>query len=181
VWCGFGTALGAVVGAQVASSIPGELLNQVFAVLVLAIALYMMFGNRKESNKFATKGRLAAVGLGAGSVSALMGIGGGAVLVPALVWFQVNIRQAIGCAAFSGIIIALFGSGSFVVSGWQHNSLENGFLGYIYWPAAVSIAITSVIFAPIGARMGQNMNTQKLKKVFAVFLVLVSIRMLWGL
>ena len=180
LWCGVGIAIGAVAGAQIATAISGQLLKQIFAVLVMTIAAYMMFGSRRESKSHATHPRLATVGTSAGLLSALMGIGGGAILVPALVWYRVNIRQAIGCAAFSGIIIAIFGSASFILSGWEYNSLANGFVGYVYWPATVSIAVTSVLFAPIGARLGQRMNTQGLKKVFAVFLVLVSIRMLWG-
>lgn len=180
LWCGLGIALGAVLGAQVATAIPGLWLKRIFAILVLAIALYMMFGQRRESKNHVTQLRLATVGMGAGSLSALMGIGGGALLVPALVWFRVNIRQAIGCAAFSGIIIAVFGSATFIISGWNYDTLANGFIGFVFWPGTVSIAITSMLLAPVGARLGQQMDTQKLKKIFAIFLILVSIRMLWG-
>ncbi|MDM7861678.1 sulfite exporter TauE/SafE family protein [Alteromonas sp. ASW11-36] len=181
VWCGFGIGLGAIVGAQIASAIPGTALKLIFACLVIAIALYMLFGRRVESDNSATKPKLATIGITTGTLSALMGIGGGALLVPALIWYRVNIRQAIGCAAFSGIVIAVFGSSSFVVSGWDYGQLSQGYLGYIYWPATLSIAATSVFTAPMGAKLGQQMNTQLLKKIFAVFLVIVSIRMLWGL
>lgn len=180
LWCGAGIAIGATAGAQIAAAIPGQLLKQIFAVLVFAIALYMIFGTRRESQNTATNRRLSIVGVGAGTLSALMGIGGGALLVPALVWYRVNIRQAIGCAAFSGIIIAIFGSVSFIVSGWHYSQVANGFIGFVYWPATLGIAVTSVITAPLGARLGQRINTQWLKRVFAVFLILVSIRMLWG-
>ncbi|MBT0585375.1 sulfite exporter TauE/SafE family protein [Alteromonas oceanisediminis] len=181
LWSGIGIAFGAIIGAQVASRIPGAVLKGIFAVLVMLIALYMMFGSRRESTHTASQPKLVGIGASVGTLSALMGIGGGALLVPALVWYRVNIRQAIGCAAFSGILIAVFGSASFVISGWHYGALTEGFIGYVFWPASVSIAVISVFTAPLGAKLGQRMNTQGLKKVFAVFLVLVSIRMLWGL
>ncbi|WP_100643748.1 sulfite exporter TauE/SafE family protein [Alteromonas facilis] len=181
LWCGVGIGVGAIVGATLASHLPGSVLKGIFAGLVMAIASYMLFGRQVTSNNEISSQKLGVIGFGTGTLSAIMGIGGGALLVPALVWYRVNIRQAIGSAAFSGIIIAIFGSVSFAVSGWHYSHLSDGYLGYVYWPATLSIAATSVFTAPLGARLGQRLNTQRLKKVFAVFLVIVSIRMLWGL
>jgi len=111
----------------------------------------------------------------------LMGIGGGALLVPALVWFQVPIRQAIGCAAVSGLVIALFGTGSFIHAGWNLPDLPDWSLGYVYLPAGFGIMATSIFTAGFGARLGQNMPTELLKKILAGLLVLVSIRMIIGM
>ena len=78
LYTGLGIAFGAIAGAQVASHMSGELLKDVFAVLVILIALQMIFGKQKASDNEASKGTLAAVGGTAGILSALMGIGGGA-------------------------------------------------------------------------------------------------------
>jgi uncharacterized protein len=180
LYSGVGMALGAIIGAQLASVIPGELLKKVFAVLVIAIVIYMVFGKRAESNHQVTKTKLSFIGLVTGSLSALMGIGGGAILVPALVWLNVNIKQAIGSAAFCGLIIALFGSLSFVQAGWQHTDLPSLSFGYVYLPASLGIVLLSVFTASWGAKLGQNLDTLLLKKIFAGFLLLVSLRMLLG-
>lgn len=181
VYSGIGIAFGAVAGAFVASAISGHLLKNIFAVLVMLVAAQMIFGKREASRHEASKPTLIAVGSGVGGISALMGIGGGALLVPALVWFRVGVRQAIGCAAFSGLVVALFGTSSFIFTGADVPGLPEKAIGYVYWPATLGIVCTSVFTANLGARLGQRMNTQLLKKILAGLLVLVSIRMIVGI
>ncbi|MFS1702508.1 sulfite exporter TauE/SafE family protein [Alteromonas sp. AMM-1] len=181
LWCGSGIAFGAVIGAQIASLMPAALLQKVFAVLVIVIAAQMVFGKRQASRFSATPLIFIVVGLVAGVISALMGIGGGALLVPALVWFQVPMRQAIGCAALSGLVIALFGTSSFILAGWGLPQLPEWALGYVYLPAGAGIMATSVFTAGYGARLGQTLPTDLLKKILAGILVLVSIRMIMGM
>nr|WP_136251497.1 sulfite exporter TauE/SafE family protein [Ningiella ruwaisensis] len=176
-----GIAIGAILGAQFAASISGVMLQRVFAILVVLIALQMVFNRHRVSAHQTNKGILTGVGLGSGFVSSLMGIGGGALIVPALVWFQVNIKTAIGCASACGVLIAIFGSISFVIAGWQKPYLPDYSLGYVYLPATLGIVITSMITARVGAKLTNKLDTRKLKRIFAVFLVLVSIRMMIGI
>lgn len=176
-----GIAIGAVLGAQFASMISGVVLQRIFAGLVVLIALQMIFNRHRRSMHSTSPSILAGIGLGSGFFSALMGIGGGALIVPALVWFQVNIKKAIGCASACGVMIAFFGTLSFIYAGWQKPYLPEYSLGYVYLPATLGIVITSMLTAPIGARLTNKLDTVKLKRIFAVFLVLVSIRMMIGI
>lgn len=180
LWCALGISFGAIVGAQVASSLPGEVLKDVFGYLVLAIAAQMVFGGQRKSDNRMSPPVLTTIGLVTGMISAFMGIGGGALMVPALVWFRVDIKQAIGCAAFCGLVIAVFGSASFVQAGWQAPGLPQWSLGYVYLPAALGIVITSVFTARVGAKISHRLNTRMLKRVFAGFLLVVSARMILG-
>lgn len=179
-WCALGISVGAIIGAQVASSIPGELLKSIFAYLVLAIAAQMVFGGRKASEYEMSPAILTLIGFVTGLVSAFMGIGGGALMVPALIWFKVNIKHAIGCASFCGLVIALFGTASYIYAGWQLPLLPQWSVGYVYLPAMLGIVITSVFTARIGAKISHKLNTKVLKRIFAGFLVIVSARMLLG-
>lgn len=179
-WCAIGISVGAVIGPQIASSMAADNLQAVFAILVLLIALQMIFIQPKASDTGISRSVLVLIGFGTGIISAFMGIGGGALMVPALVWFKVDVKQAIGCAAFCGIVIAFFGSVSFVHAGWNVSGLPNGAIGYIYFPAALGIVMTSVFTAKLGAKLSHQLNTKNLKMIFAGFLCLVSLRMLLG-
>ncbi len=181
MWCGLGIAFGAIFGAQVASAISGTMLKNVFAVMMVLIALQMIFGKRRMSTHHASRSSLTTIGAGSGFFSALMGIGGGVLLVPALVWFRVNMRQAIGCAALCGLVVAVFGTASFIFAGLHVSELPGMTLGYVYLPATFGIVVTSVFTAGVGARLGQTIDTELLKKLLAGLLILVSIRMIVGI
>jgi uncharacterized membrane protein YfcA len=180
-YCAIGIAVGASLGGFFATKISGVLLQRIFAGLVIVIALQMIFGRNRVSSYTLGKASLGTIGVGGGFISALMGIGGGALLVPILVWFQVNIKKAIGCAALCGVVIAAFGTTSFIYTGFNKPYLPEYSFGYVYLPATFGIVITSMITARIGAKLTAKLDTQKLKRIFAVFLVLVSIRMIIGL
>jgi uncharacterized membrane protein YfcA len=179
-YSGIGIAIGAIFGAQLATHVSGQLLKNTFALLVLVIVLYMLFGKRKTSSYAASKPILSGVGGVTGFLSALMGIGGGVIMVPALVWFKVSIKQAIGCASFCGALIAVFGSLSFVQAGWNNENLPQYAFGYVYLPAGIGIVSTSVLTASYGVQMGHKLNTDTLKKVFSGFLIVISLYMLFG-
>lgn len=181
LYTAIGIAIGASLGGLFATSISGIMLKRIFAFFVIVIALQMIFGRNKVSKLSLAKPALSGIGLGSGFLSALMGIGGGAILVPILVWFQINIKKAIGCASLCGVVIAAFGTISFIYSGLNATYLPQYSLGYVYLPATIGIVITSMLTAPIGAKLTAKLDTKKLKRIFAVFLVLVSIRMIIGL
>ena len=72
----------------------------------------------------------------------------------------------------------MFGTLGYVIAGWQHYQLSDGFIGYIYLPALLGIVSTSVFTAPIGAKLTQRLPVLMIKRVFGVFLLLVGARMI---
>ena len=178
---GAGMAIGAIIGAEFATQISGYWLKNIFAVFVMLIAMQMLFGRKDVSKNAASNTTLTTAGAGVGGISALMGIGGGAILVPILVWFQVNMRQAIGCAALTGLVIAFFGSAGYIYNGLSVDNLPQYAIGYVYLPAALGIVSTSIFTANIGARLGQKLNVSVLKKIMAGLLIVVAVRMIVGI
>ncbi|MBI3188500.1 MAG: TSUP family transporter, partial [Gammaproteobacteria bacterium] len=64
------------------------------------------------------------------------------------------------------------------VNGWQHASLPTDTLGYVHLPAFIGIVISSVLFAPLGARLTHSLPVPILKKIFGGLLLLLGIKLL---
>ena len=111
--------------------------------------------------------------------SSWFGIGGGTFTVPYLSWMRFDMRQAVATSAACGIPIALTGAVANVAAGWDNELLPSGATGYIYWPAVVGIALTSVPFARVGAKLAHRLDAALLKKLFAVLLCVVGIRFIF--
>ena len=182
-WVMAGVAFGALVSGFAASFIPEKMLRLVFALSVVFIAMRMVLsvGSKTNPDQPLPKGPvLGSISAIMGALSGLIGIGGGALLVPMLHYFSVDIKKAIGCAAACGIVIAFFGSIGYVSAGWQVTDLENGFMGFVYLPALFGIVITSWFMAPIGARATHYLPVNIIKKVFAMLLVIIAIKMVFS-
>lgn len=100
--------------------------------------------------------------------------------VPFLQWCNVAMRHAVATSAACGLPIALAGAAGYLFSGWGREELPPGSSGYLYWPAFAGISIASVLFAPLGARLAHALPAARLKRFFALFLVLLGVKMLWG-
>ena len=105
-------------------------------------------------------------------------IGGGTLSVPFLLWNNLDMRKAIGTSAAIGFPIALAGCFGYIVNGWNAANLPPYSFGYIYLPGLFGIVIVSMFTAPLGARLAQTLPVPKLKKCFALLLIVVGIRML---
>ena len=146
----------------------------------MAYVASQMFINFQARAERQLPGRLALflAGKGIGAVSAVVAIGGGTLTVPYLVWNNVNLKQAIGTSAAIGFPIAIAGTFGYLWHGWQANSGVNYLFGYVYLPAVLLISMVSYFTAPLGAQLAHRLPVPILKKVFAVFLVYLSIKML---
>ena len=113
-------------------------------------------------------------GSGIGIVSAIVGIGGGSLTVPLLVWRGVTPVRAVGtslaCVFFFGIGSAL----GYALQAPPGAVELPGAFGYVYLPAALGVALASVFAAPYGTRLAHALSGPALKRVFAVFLLLVG-------
>jgi uncharacterized protein len=174
-----GAAVGAWSVGYLAHNISGVLLQMIFGGAVFLLALRML-GSRSLVGKKVLPGTVptAAISVVLGGIASLLGIGGGALFVPMLNYYSVDMRRAIGCAAASGIAISTFGTIGYVIAGWQHNKLEDGFVGYIFLPALLGIVSTSVFTAPLGAKLTHTLPVLTIKRVFGVFLLVVSAKMI---
>jgi hypothetical protein len=176
-----GIVLGGLGGSVIAEMVPVELLPKIFATIVLLLALQMLLSMRMTSQRPIPSSVACACSGGViGVISSLAGIGGGSLTVPYLNWHGVEMRRAIGCASLSGAIIAVAGMVGFIFSGLNEAALPPMSIGYVYLPALIGIVSTSVITTRYGAALVNRLPTMTLKKIFAIFLLLISSKMFLG-
>ncbi|MBU2871943.1 sulfite exporter TauE/SafE family protein [Colwellia sp. E2M01] len=177
-------AVGALMGAFIADSLSVKTLTHFFSIVVILLAVYMLL-SIKASKVSEVKSLPAAYVLQllsfiTGITSSLMGIAGGAILVPALSFFGLRVRHAIGIATACGVMVALFGSIGYIITGWNVANLPDWSIGYIYLPALFGIVVSSSLVAPIGVKLASKLPVKTLNKFFAVFLIFVAIKMMLG-
>eukprot|EP00998_Keelungia_sp_KM082_P009817 NODE_6003_length_664_cov_0.940410_g5980_i0.p1 GENE.NODE_6003_length_664_cov_0.940410_g5980_i0~~NODE_6003_length_664_cov_0.940410_g5980_i0.p1 ORF type:complete len:146 (+),score=10.72 NODE_6003_length_664_cov_0.940410_g5980_i0:2-439(+) len=123
----------------------------------------------------------AVLGVLAGSLSAMMGIGGGTICVPVLNFLGYDIRRAVGTAAAIGLIIALPGTIGYAMSGIGVDGRPPFSIGYVNVLAAALLIPMTVLCAPIGARIAHTIPRRALRMCFGLFLAITSLRMFYDL
>jgi uncharacterized membrane protein YfcA len=173
-WLVPGLLLGGVLGAAFATTLRGETLRWIVAGFCYLAALQLAFGTARGAGTRAdapASPGLTAAGIGIGATSAVVGIGGGSLTVPLLVWLGVAPVRAVGTSSACGVAIALASAAGYIGLGPPAGSLPAGSVGYVYLPAAVGIALASILMAPWGAKLAHRLSGGALKRVFALFLV----------
>ena len=174
-----GIVLGALLGSYVAVGVSEHLLTNLFAVSVILIAVKMFFKLQLSSEvTLPVTPVVIAIGSFIGCLSAMIGIGGGSLTVPILSYWKTPMAKAVATSSACGLPIAVAGTLGFIIMGQQQADLPAFSSGYVYWPAVVGIIITSVIFAPIGAKLAHKISAPLLSKIFATFLLLVGTKVL---
>jgi uncharacterized membrane protein YfcA len=180
-WMVPGLLLGGWLGSFLAVALSGEALRWCVAVYCFLVAAQMAFGGPRGGASAADvvpRGwPMAAAGSGIGAVSAIVGIGGGSMTVPLLVWRRVRPVRAVGTSSACGIFIGLASAAGYALNA-PPGALPAHAVGYVYLPAAVGIALGSVLAAPLGTRLAHAISGAALKRVFAGFMVLVGISVL---
>ena len=121
---------------------------------------------------------LAVFAILSGGVSALAGIGGSAFTVPLLLECGIPLRRAMAVSVALTVTIAPLVAAVYVITGLHAVSLPEGTLGYVYWPAALSVGLGTTLAAPLGGRVARKISQVWLARVFALLLVFVSIHLI---
>ncbi|MCJ2165825.1 MULTISPECIES: sulfite exporter TauE/SafE family protein [unclassified Pseudodesulfovibrio] len=176
-----GIITGTFLGAWVASLLSTMFLKVFFGLFLYYVASKMLMKSKAKSTR-ELPGYLGIFGAGngIGIFSALVGIGGGTLTVPFLSWCNQTMHVAIATAAAVGLPIALAGTAGYVINGWGVEGIPGPHVGYVYLPAFLGIICMSVVTAPLGAKLAHSLPVDKLKKIFAVLLLIVGTKMLWS-
>lgn len=183
-WMVPGLLLGGWLGSRVAVRIDGDVLRYIIAGYCLIAAAQLLFGKVREGDGSgvvpAPRGAwMSAAGVGIGAVSAVVGIGGGSMTVPLLVWRGIAPVRAVGTSSACGVAIGLASAFGYALHA-PAGALPDYAIGYVYLPAAIGVAMTSVLAAPYGMRLAHRLHGDTLKRVFACFLAAVAVSLLAG-
>lgn len=175
-----GVIIGGLLGSLIAHLISAGFLAKLFAIIEIAIAFKLLL-NMQPSPQRVLPGIMgqSSAGTVIGCLSSLVGIGGGTLTTPYLVWHNVSIQQAIATSSAVSLPIAAAGTIGFMLTGWQVTQLPDYTTGYIYWPAFIGITLASFFTAPIGARLTHQLPASRLRKAFALLLFILAIKMFW--
>ncbi|MDO9463748.1 MAG: sulfite exporter TauE/SafE family protein [bacterium] len=174
-------ALTGVIGAQLGSYlneiIPDNIIKFIFTVVVIIFGFKMWIGtnNGKEetsttntSNIKFNKSLALILGLIAGTASGLLGIGGALIMVPVMhIFLHIPMNICVGTSLFIVFFNSLSGVVGYIARGDANLKL------------AIFIAVGSVLAAPFGAKLSVKISREKLRKIFAVVLVLAGIAILF--
>lgn len=173
--------LGATFGISLSGIMSKQMLLGLFGTLLLLLAAQLTFGRPgwKLAELMPGGATRAGLGTGIGTLSALMGIGGGTFGVSLMTLFGMPIHRAVATAAGWGVAIGLPGALAAIFVGWGREGLPPMSLGFVNLPAFGLISVFTVLMAPVGAALAHRLPADNLRKLFGALLVLVAARMVW--
>ena len=179
--CGLG---GGLAGSTLATYLPERALKTGFGGLVLAIAIWMGLGMMPKLAKQRAEPKdnprlLPALGFPIGMVSGLTGLGGGALIVPALVLaLDFPMHMAIGTSVSAIILTSLGGITGYIIHGIGVPDLLPYSIGYINLPMWLCLAGMSVPLAQLGAKTAHALPAKQLRYIFIALMVYIGLRMI---
>ena len=173
------TIFGSIIGAIIAGLISGFWLTFIFAFIAFFVSINLFIN--KEEFKIGDnipKGFFGSfLPLSVGTLSSMLGIGGGTFNVSLMTMFGKTIHKAVGTASGLGFYLAIPGTIFFIITGWNIENLPLGSLGYVNIIGLLLIAPISSYAAPIGAKSASKLDNKVLTNIFAIFLLITSARM----
>jgi hypothetical protein len=182
---GFSSAVTALATTKLAAWLSGRHLRIAFGLMVMASAIKMLTEGEAKAQKkleFLSKPGipgLMGVGLAAGIVAALAGVGGAIVTIPMMYYFlNMPLKLAIGTSSATIVITALFSVVGYILNGIGRAGLPEWSFGFVDLQRGAALAVGTVLMARVGAYVSFKTHPFQLKKLFAIFVILVSIYML---
>ena len=182
-----GIIIGTLLGAGIAKLLSGAHLAILFGIIVWLLALRVfLVKNSENQNETRTveellpvKIWLLPINILIASLASIMGLGGGGFMITFLQIRKVPMRIAIPIATMMGIPVAILGTISYIILGWNDPNLPHWSTGYVYWPAVLGITLMSIFTAPLGAKLAHKLPGKLLRWIFVLMLVIIGAKMVF--
>lgn len=172
--------IGVVLGSLAPSVIDGAQVKTVFGLMLVAVSLHMLassFWKLQLFEHLPLRPVQYPLAIFVGGMSALLGIGGGTLMVPLLTIFAFPIHRAVSTASVFGLIISVPATMIYIANGWNIQDMPPLTTGYVNWAIFAILVPMTMLFAPLGVKLAYSLNVPQLKRAFAIFLFLVGIKM----
>jgi uncharacterized protein len=176
---------GAPTGAYLASILHSRGLQLIFATFECLVALKIWLETSPNARTVEAKHinglGYQAFGGTVGVLSSLLGVGGGTVSIPIMLYLGTPIHRAIGTAAAIGLPVSVMASIGYMVAGWSVPNLPQPSLGFVYLPAFIGITAGSLLTVSHGVALTYKLPIKILKRLLALLLFGIGVKMLWAL
>ena len=166
---GSGMIIGSILGAILANLINVQFVNMVYIIIAL-LALILMFIKVVPSTSHIKFNRLLLITIGGiiGLVSGIVGAGGAFIIIPVLlVIFKLPMKTVVT----NSIVIAFISSvGAFIIKLLQ---------GYIPVNSAIPLILGSILFTPLGMKIGQKIPDYIQKMIVSILIVIAIIKLIF--
>ncbi len=166
---GSGMIIGSILGAILANLINVQFVNMVYIIIAL-LALILMFIKVAPSTSHIKFNRLLLITIGGiiGLVSGIVGAGGAFIIIPVLlVIFKLPMKTVVT----NSIVIAFISSvGAFIIKLLQ---------GYIPVNSAIPLILGSILFTPLGMKIGQKIPDYIQKMIVSILIVIAIIKLIF--
>lgn len=181
---GLASVISAFAGSYIAASLQGKLLQQIFSLVVAGAAVRLiaeMPSDSRERTPSLSVPGLGVVGLCVGFVSALAGVGGGIISIP-LMYYGLGfpLKGAFGTSSATIVITATAAMAGYIVNGWNDillASYDFPTAGYVDYLHAIPLMVGTIPLARLGASLAHRTNVDRLRKLFALFLLVIAVRL----
>jgi uncharacterized protein len=174
-----GVLIGVVAGALLSSHLQSHTLEIILGAVLMIIAIHFFIAHKTQyPHRLPGALTMGLFALLIGFKSGLLGLGGGALIIPFLLFCGISMRTASGTAAACTLPVAIVGTLSYWLLGSALHPAIQWSAGFIYWPAFLGVALASFCCVPLGATLSTRIDSDQLKRIFSVFLFFVALRLL---
>ncbi len=185
VWpIGAASVLAAFVGGALAVNLPPEALKTGFGVLLIFSGIRLVYRRRgSPENRTATGPKLSlprtiTAGVLIGLSSAMLGIGGGTIGIPLLIYvLKLDLRQVAATSIGIMGLTAAAGAVGYMALGYGQPGLPPWSIGYVDLAAGMGILIGAVVSVRWGAALNQKLEPRALELLFGTLFILVGLRL----
>lgn len=166
---GSGMVIGSILGALLATVFNSQFVNVIYIIIAL-LALILMFIKVTPSTSHIKFNRVLLITIGGiiGLVSGIVGAGGAFIIIPVLL---VTFKLPMNMVVTNSIVIAFISSiGAFIIKLLQ---------GYIPINSAIPLILGSILFTPLGMKIGQKIPDSIQKGIVSILIVIAIIKLIF--